>query len=441
MIKNEDALATGPLREVALSAIQAGITAAHPETVVPAQLTLSGSILSVDGTSYDLDEYDRVVVLGGGNGAGRLATALADLLAARIDSGLVVTDDPTETDTIEMREGTHPLPSEANRDGTADLLERAATLGEDDLVLLAITGGGSALLCHPAEGLSLPEYRELTESLVESGATIDEINAVRKHLSRLKGGRLAAVLAPATVCTLVISDVVGNRLDVIASGPTAPDPTTYDDALGVLSEYDIDVPDAAAEILEAGAAGQRPETPTSGDSAFDAVGTHVLADNRTALDAAAEVCADAGYTPLLLASQIEGEASEVGTVHAGIAAECVDTGAPEAPPATLLSGGEATVTVTGDGEGGPNQEFVLGAGIAANDPEVVVAAVDTDGIDGATDAAGAILDFETIADESEAREHLRRNDAYGYLDDQNALVRTGPTGTNVNDLRLVLVAG
>jgi len=439
MVENEDALATSSRHETALRAIRAGIEAAHPETVVPERLSISGETISIGDQQYDRDEYDRLVVLGGGNGAGRMATALAELLGDRIDGGLVVTDDPAETERVAVREGTHPLPSGENRDATAELLDRAASLGEDDLVVVVLTGGGSALLCRPASDLSLAAYRDLTDSLVDSGATIDEINAVRKHLSEIKGGRLAAALAPATVCTLVLSDVVGNRLDVIASGPTAPDPTTYDDALAVLDGYDITPPASAREILAAGARGERAETPTEGDPTFDNVETHVLADNRTALDAAADVCREAGYLPLILSSRIEGEASEVGTVHAGIAAECAATGTPISPPAALLSGGEATVTVTGDGTGGPSQEFTLGAGLSLDRTDAVVAAVDTDGIDGATDAAGALLDSDTINDAIEAQSALRRNDAYSYFEARDALVRTGHTGTNVNDLRLVLV--
>lgn len=439
MIENEDALAESPRHEIALSAIRAGIEASHPETVVPELLSVSGDTLSVGEDEYDLTDFERVVVLGGGNGAGRLAAALESLLGDSIDDGLVVTDDPAATRRVEVREGTHPLPSPENREATTELLERAHGLGQRDLALVALTGGGSALLCQPVTDLSVESYRDLTATLVQSGATIDEINAVRKHLSQVKGGRLAAALAPATVCSLILSDVVGNRLDVIASGPTTPDPTTYEDALAVLDEHDIDAPAPARKILAAGATGDRSETPVEGDAAFDRVETNVLADNRTALDAAAEVCSDAGYLPLILSSQIEGEASEVGTVHAGIVAECADSGTPIATPAAVLSGGETTVTVSGTGDGGPNQEFVLGASLGLDDSDALVAAVDTDGIDGTTDAAGGIVDATPMTAQAEARAALRDNDAYSYLDEQDALVRSGHTGTNVNDLRIILV--
>jgi glycerate 2-kinase len=437
MIENAETIATNSRRELAVRAIREGIEAAHPDAVVPGHVSVSGERLTVGGETVDLTGVDRLVVLGGGNGAGRMAAALESVLAERIDGGLVVTDDPAETAVAEVREGTHPLPSRQNREATTELLERARKLGENDLALVVISGGGSALLTQPVGDLSLQAYREVTTALVESGATIDEINAVRKHLSQIKGGRLAATLAPASIRTLVISDVVGNRLDVVASGPTTPDPSTYDDALTVLDRYDVAAP-TARRILDAGVRGDRSETPTAGNPIFDGVDTHVLADNRTALDAAADVCGEAGYLPLVFSSRIEGEASEVGVVHAGIATECAETGTPIATPAALLSGGEATVTVTGDGRGGPNQEFALGAGLTV-ETDALVVGVDTDGIDGSTDAAGAIVDASTVTEKNAAQSALDRNDAYSYLATHDGLVRTDHTGTNVNDLRLVLV--
>lgn len=439
MIDNEDDLTTSPRHGIALDAVRAGIRAAHPRRIVPERLSTADGLLSVDRANYDLSSYERIVVLGGGNGAGQVAAALEALLGDNIDEGIVVTDDPAETSTIEVREGTHPLPSTENRTATDDLLRLAGGLGENDLAIVVITGGGSALLCRPDPAVTLAAYRDLTESLVDSGATIDEINAVRKHLSAIKGGRLAVTLAPATVCTLVISDVVANRLDVVASGPTAPDPTTYAEALDVLERYEITAPESVRTLLQRGADGESAETPTESDPVFDAVHTHVLADNRTALDAAATVCADSGYDPLILSSRVEGEAREVGRVHAGIADEIMASETPLESPAAVLSGGEATVTVTGSGTGGPNQEFALATALGVASDDVLVTAIDTDGIDGATDAAGAVLDRGVVEDPGVARTALANNDVYPYLDERDCLLRTGHTGTNVNDLRLLLV--
>lgn len=440
MIENAADLVRTARHEHALRAIEDGIAAAHPTRVVADAVTRSGTDLTVGGETYSLDESGEVVVLGGGNAAGHMAAALETELGGAVDGGLVVTDDPVDTDRVEVVEGTHPLPSEANVAGTSRLLDRAAATTEDDLVVVLLSGGGSALLCAPADGVSLGDYRAVTDDLLRSGATIDEINAVRKHLSRIKGGRLARALAPSRVVTLVISDVVGTRLDTIASGPTSPDPTTSADAQSVLADYEISPPESVDRVLDRGATGDLAETPAD-PSAVTHVQTHVVAENRTALDAAAETLAAAGYDARVLSSRIEGEASEVGTVHVGIAAECLATGTPFEPPVALCSGGETTVTVEGEGHGGPNQEFALSAALGLDGSDLVVAAVDTDGIDGNTDAAGAIVDAETVPDERrrEARRALRTNDVHDYLAAEGRLIETGPTGTNVNDLRIVLV--
>jgi len=456
VIRNEGTLARTPRHGHALRSIVAGVEAAHPRNVVDSALGLSGGRLAVGDEQYRLAGFDDVVVLGGGKPAGQVATALETLLGDRLDGGVVVTDTPAETTRIDVVEGTHPLPSATNVEATRRLLDRAATATADDLVLVVIGGGGSALLCAPAGGLSVEADRTGTDRLLASGATIDEINAVRKHLSAVKGGQLARELAPATAVGLVFSDVVDDPLDVIASGPTAPDPTTYADALGVLDRYDVEVPESVGATLERGRQGDRPETPAGGDPAFERVTNHVLANNRTALEAAADVCRAAGYAPAILSAGIEGEASDVGSVHAAVARSCLAAGEPFEPPVALLSGGETTVTVRGDGRGGPNQEFALAAAVdlAGDDPTpdaagdlerdadgtgVILASVDTDGIDGSTGAAGALVDGVTVVDSGDAQRALADNDAYTYLADRDALVRTGPTGTNVNDLRVVLV--
>jgi hydroxypyruvate reductase len=435
----EDESAQSARHEQARRAIQAGIEAAQPRRVLGEAVEYHDETLRISGTEYSLEEFDQVLVLGGGNGAGQVAAALVEILGDRIDDGIVVTDNPAETSRVEMVEGTHPLPSEANVEGTSRLLELAAGTTENDLVLTVVTGGGSALLCAPTEELTLEEYRTLTNRLIESGATIDEINAVRKHVSRIKGGQLARALAPARTVGIVFSDVVGNRLDVIASGPIAPDESTYQDAIEVLDRHDVQTPDSVDRILTEGADGDRPETPRPGDAVFDRVSHHIVADNRTALDATAETLQQAGYETAILSDRIEGEASDVGGVHAQIALATAETGEPFTPPIALLSGGETTVTVRGDGTGGPNQEFALRAAIDIAGSDVIAGVVDTDGIDGATAVAGALVDGSTVPDTRRAEQALGDNDAFGYLDEQDVLLRSGPTGTNVNDLRLLLI--
>ncbi|MFB6078560.1 MAG: glycerate kinase [Halarchaeum sp.] len=428
-------------RRLARECVTAGIDAANPARVVRDELTRDGGALRIGDETVALDDYEDVVVLGGGNAAAGVAAALEDVLGERLSGGLVVTDDPVATERVTVRRADHPTPSERGRDAARELCERAERAGEETLVLAVVTGGASALLPAPASGLSLDDVRATTDALLESGATIDEVNAVRKHCSALKGGRLARLLAPARVVTLAFSDVVGDDLAVVGSGPTVPDPTTYADALAVLDGYEISVPDAVRAHLDAGARSERDETPDTDESVFARVTTHVLATNRTTVDAAAERAHEAGYDVLVLSTRIRGEAREAATTHVAVAEEVLASGDPIGAPCVVLSGGECTVTVRGDGTGGPNQEFALSA--ARDVPAgATLAAVDTDGRDGATDAAGAIVDSETLADRAARREAtraLRENDAYPVLDDADALLTTGRTGTNVNDLRVLVV--
>ncbi len=440
MIADRDRLAATEARDVALDCIEAGTEVGHPRTVVREAVTLDGDTLRIDDATYDLGEYEELVVLGGGNAAAHVAVALERALGDRLDRGIVVTDDPADTERVTVREGDHPVPSERGVDGTRELLATADAASEDTLVLAAITGGGSALMAAPAGDVSLADLQDTTDALLASGADIHDINAVRKHLSALKGGRLARRAAPATVVSLILSDVVGNDLSVIASGPVAPDESTFGDALGVLDRYGVDAPDAVRARLERGAAGEIDETPTADDPALAAVSNHVVADGMTVLDAARSAAAERGYEPLVLSSRVRGEAREAATTHVAIAEEIRATSTPVSPPAVLLSGGETTVTLHGDGSGGPNQEFATSAALElADERRITVAAVDTDGIDGATDAAGALVDGTTVEDPDAAREALAENDVYPYLESRGALVLTGPTGTNLNDLRVVVV--
>lgn len=438
MFESRERHARSAAHETALACLEAGVEAARPERAVERALSLDDGTLHLGDTTYDLEGFDRVLVLGAGKATVALTRALESLLGDRLDGGCVVADAPAEPplSRVETVVGEHPVPGEGSVAGAERVLELARTCDERTLVLAPLTGGGSALLAAPAPGLELADLRGVTEALLDAGADIDAINAVRKHCSAVKGGRLARACAPATVVTLLVSDVVGDDPAVIASGPTVPDPTTFADALDVLDRYGIEAPAVRAH-LERGRDGEVAETPAPGDSAFDRTTTHLLASARAALDAAREVAEARGYDTCLLSASVRGEAREAGRFHAAVAGEVGTSGNPVEPPAVLLSGGECTVTVRGDGTGGPNGEFALGA--ALDLPEgVVLGSVDTDGRDGSTDAAGALVDAETVDDSRAAHAALDANDSHAFLDSRAALLRTGRTGTNVNDLRVVV---
>jgi hydroxypyruvate reductase len=441
MFENHDAHARSPAHELALECLTAGIEAAQPDVAVARHLSLSadGETLDVMGETYDLGNYDRVFVLGGGKAAGGLTRALSALLGDRIDGGAVVLDAPAEL-AVEVHVGGHPVPDEGSVAGARRLLELAHDADERTLVIAPVTGGGSALLAAPVEGVSLDELRAVTESLLASGASIDEMNAVRKHCSAIKGGGLARACGDATVVGLLVSDVVGDDPAVVASGPTVPDSSTFADARAVLDRYGIDAPDSIAERIARGVEGGVEETPNPGDALFERVSNHVLVGGHTAIEAAREVAEERECGTRLLSARLRGEAAEAGLTHVAVAEEALDTGEPVAVPGVVLSGGETTVTLGDDpGEGGPNQELALRAAIEL--PEgAVLASVDTDGRDGGSDAAGALVDASTVDNADEARDALARNDAGTYLDSHAALLHSGRTGTNVNDLRVLVVS-
>lgn len=346
---------------------------------------------------------------------------------------------------IEVVEAAHPVPDEAGRRAAQRIVELTRGLTADDLVLCLISGGGSALLAMPAEGLTLEEKQAVNKALLKSGAAIDEMNCVRKHLSAIKGGRLAVRCAPAQVVTLLISDVPGDAPEVIASGPTVPDPTTCADALAILARHRIAIPDAARRGLESGAF----ETPKPGDPRFAGHAVHMIATPQQSLEAAAALAREAGVAAYVLSDEIEGESREVGKVHAALARAVARRGQPFARPCVILSGGETTVTVTSRGDGPPGRggratEFLLGCAIALQgEPGVHVLAADTDGIDGIEHNAGALVTPDTLARAAaqgmKAQAFLDRNDAYGFFAPLGDLVVPGPTFTNVNDFRALLV--
>jgi glycerate 2-kinase len=438
---------TGGLRRVASRILARAVAAVDPYGAASHAIRLEGNTVHVADRPFPLVPASRVAVVGAGKASGPMAHAVENTLGGRISTGLVAS--PTKyaghLRRIAVREAGHPLPDARGEAAAAEMLALVSGLGPDDLVICLISGGGSALLPLPQEGLTLRDKIRTTDLLLRSGADIVEINTVRKHLSRVKGGQLARAAWPARLATLVVSDIVGSPLDAIASGPTVPDPTTFADALAVLAEYRLTerVPPAVLATLRRGAAGQLPETPKPGDPAFAAAQTTVIADNAVAARAALAEAESAGFRAQLLSTYVEGEAREVGGLLAAIAREIVATGNPLTPPACVVCGGETTVTVEGGGRGGRNQEVALSAGrTLAGIADVLVVSFATDGIDGPTDAAGAVADGTAWARaRSKGFEPARRladNDAYPVLDAIGDMIRTGPTNTNVNDLMLVL---
>ncbi|MBN1762542.1 MAG: glycerate kinase [Methanomicrobia archaeon] len=433
------------LRKDAREIFNASLKAVDPAVAVKKQVGLAGGILRVGDRRYDLDEYAHLYVAGCGKAAASMAHALEDLLQDRIDGGIVNVKYGYTTDLnfIKLNEAGHPIPDEAGVRGTREIVTLLHGLGENDLVLFVISGGGSALLPLPQEGISLEEKQEVTKLLLESGASIDEMNAIRKHISRVKGGQLARAAYPATVISLLLSDVVGDRMDVIASGPTVPDESTFEECREILERYNLKLPEAVSTLLKRGLNGELEETPKAGDPIFEKTCNLIIGSNILALNAAAQKAQELGYHTLILSSAIEGETKEVAKVHAAIAKEIHATGNPIKKPACIISGGETTVTIKGTGLGGRNQEFVLSSAIEiAGMDGTVILSCGTDGTDGPTDAAGALVDGFTVQRAKKQGmqpiEYLRNNDAYYFFEKLDDLIKTGPTNTNVMDVRLVL---
>ena len=427
---------------------RAALQAADPSAAVRRHVRLEGETLVAGGHRYPLRSFDRIWVVGAGKASAAMASAVEGLLGRRIAGGLVNVKygHAARLRRIEINESGHPLPDAAGVRGAARIAEMVQRAGSRDLVICLISGGASALLPLPAPPVTLEEKQAVTGLLLASGASIAEINAVRKHLSAIKGGQLAKLAYPATVISLLLSDVVGDALDVIGSGPTAPDRSTFAEARAILEKYALDarVPAAVRERLAAGMRGEIPETPKANDPAFRSTRNVIVGSNRLAVDAAAAMARQFGFKPLVLSTTIEGETREVARMHAAIAREVATSGRPARPPVCLISGGETTVTLRGAGLGGRNQEFVLAAAIdLAGCPGVTVLSGGTDGTDGPTDAAGAIADGATLAHAGarglDARRHLAENDSYRFFDALGDLLKTGPTRTNAMDVRLLLI--
>ncbi|MGD2124050.1 MAG: glycerate kinase [Gemmatimonadota bacterium] len=436
------------MREDALTIFQSGLQAANPVEAVERHVRRDQDTLLVAGKSYSLSEAKEVRVVGMGKASAVMAKPLTNLLGNRISGGIINVKygHRFPLGGIKVIEAGHPVPDEAGLRGTKEMIRLLEDTEEGDLVFCLISGGGSALSPAPAEGVTLGDKQDVTRRLLLCGATIHEINSVRKHLSRIKGGRLAGLAWPSTLISLILSDVIGDDLDTIASGPTVPDTSTYYDCLRILNRYGLTdvIPPAAIRHLEAGARGELPETPKDRDPAFARTQNVIVGSNAMAVRAARDTARELGYNPLVLSTFVEGETREVARVHAAIAKEVLSSGNPIPPPACIISGGETTVTVQGPGQGGRNQEFALASALEIEGLErVLIMSCGTDGTDGPTDAAGAFAQGTTLDRARslglDAEAHLARNDSYNFFKPLGDLIITGPTLTNVMDLRLVMV--
>ena len=436
-----------------LQAIQENaLQAVNPGLAVARIMHCTGQTLKIDMQSWNLDEIDRVILLAVGKASVPMAEVAARIVGSVRLNGCVVTKyhharNHTLPGSLVVIEAGHPIPDTAGIKAAQKIISLLHETTERDLVLLLLSGGGSALLPAPVPGLTLADLQATTDVLLHAGATIVEMNAVRKHISSLKGGQLARLASPASLVALILSDVVGDPLDVIASGPTAPDPTSYATALSVLERYDAmdSVPAAVVDHLKAGAAMRVPETPKPRDPVFSRVSNLIIGSNALAALAAVEEAKARGYNTLLLSTYIEGEAREVGKMAGAIAKGIRHGPSAVSPPACVVWGGETTVTVKGHGKGGRNQELAVAAALSIEGvADVLLLALATDGTDGPTDAAGAIIDG-TSASLARSRgwdlhAALSDNNSYPLLEDIGALLRLGPTGTNVNDILVLLVA-
>lgn len=436
---------SNPSRARVLAVLDAALDAADPEKAIRQCMTLSGDRLHIGDRLYSLAEYQHIYVIGGGKAGAAMAKAVEAILGDHITGGVVNTKygytKPTRI--VRINEAGHPIPDEAGLSGAHHMLDIARKASEDDLILCLISGGGSALMTAPVEGVTLADMQQLTDALLGSGATINEINAIRKHLSQLKGGHLARLAYPATVISLILSDVVGSPLDVIASGPTVPDSATYAEARAIIDRYGI--AENIAESISAHLTRAEVETPKAGDPIFEHVQNQIIASNQVAAQTALAHARDRGFNSLLLSTHIEGEAREVAKVFAGVAHDIAKHERPLSRPACLIAGGETTVTLHGEGRGGRNQEMALAAALKLDGlgKDAMVITLATDGTDGPTSAAGAIADGTTVERARAAGldpwDYLANNDSYTFWQQLGDLLVTGPTNTNVNDLIFVFV--
>lgn len=436
------------MRKQALEIFQAALRAVDPVEAINKHVRIEGENLLIGERRLDLSKFDRILVVGAGKADAPMAQAVESLLGERVSEGLIVVKDghglPLQH--VRVHEASHPVPDERGLRGAKEILSLVSGADERDLVICLISGGGSALLVAPAEGVTLKDKQEVTHLLLACGASIHEINAVRKHLSRVKGGGLAHAAHPATLVSLILSDVIGDDLDTIASGPTVPDSTTFRQAEQILKRYGIwdQVPSSVRVYIDRGVKGEIAETPKPGDPCFQRDAWELVGTNLQALKAARKEAERLGYRTMILSGMMEGETREVAKAHAAIVKEVLNSENPIGPPACILSGGETTVTLRGEGKGGRNTEFALASAIALEGVQnVVILSGGTDGTDGPTDAAGAYADGESVDRAREKKlnpaDYLQRNDSYTFFENLGGLVITGPTRTNVMDVLVMLV--
>ncbi len=436
------------MRQHALEIFQAALKAVDPVQAIFYCVSIEDNVLQVGEHRFAFKDYDRILVVGAGKAGAPMASALEDLLGDRIVDGVIIVKEGHSLPLryLRVHEASHPVPDERGIQGTEEILSIVSNAGKRDLVLCLISGGGSALLVAPAKGVTLVDKQKITSLLLACGADIHEINTIRKHLSRTKGGGLARFAYPATMVSLILSDVIGDDLNMIASGPTIQDTSTFSDTRQVLEKYKIweQIPQPVRKRIERGLRGEVADTPKVGNLVFQKCFTLLVGTNIRALRAARLKAKGFGYLTLILSSAIEGESREVAKVLTAIAKEIQGSANPVPAPACILCGGETTVTIRGNGKGGRNQEYALASAIAIEGmANVVVFAGGTDGNDGPTDAAGAMADGHTLA-RARAKgldpfNSLRRNDSFHFFQALGDLVITGPTRTNVMDVYMVLI--
>jgi len=419
------------------------------ESLVKKKVSINGSTLLVDQRGYNLKDYEHIYVIGGGKACAPMAKTVEEILGDRLEEGIVVVkyDHSLPLKKISTIEASHPIPDTNGLEGTAEILRLLSGTGEKDLVICLISGGGSALLVQPQKEIALQDIQTTSNELLACGATIDEINAVRKHLSIIKGGHLAHASYPSTLITLILSDVIGDPLDIIASGPTVPDESTFDDACKVIEKYSLEdkIPDSVCKLLKKGQAGEARENPKQGDKVFANTQNVIIGSNKIALEAAKEKAADLGYDTIILSSMVQGESKEAAIFFSAIAKEVHRTGTPVSKPACIIAGGETTVTIKGNGKGGRNQEFALSAAMEIEGYDgILILSAGTDGTDGPTDATGAIVDSNTCKNARERfclkpEDYLSRNDSYNFFNKTEEHIITGPTLTNVMDIMISLI--
>jgi len=437
------------LHDDALKIFNHSLKAANAGHAVNRHLKIVGnrhacSLLVADDCEYELKNYENIYVVGAGKCSGAMGAKLEQILGKRITRGLLIVKygQKRYLERIDVVEGAHPVPDRVCIDATRKIVELLSTTTSNDLIICLLSGGGSSLLTLPQNGIELEDVKKVTSLFLECGATISEINTVRKHLSRVKGGRLARIAFPSQMITLILSDVIGDPLDVIASGPTAPDPSTFQDCITMFKKYEIEgkIPEPILRYIKTAPE----ETPKDSDPVFKKVKNIIVGNNRLAIDAAERCASELGYNTLILSSSIEGEAREIAKIHCSIAKEVLNSGNPVKPPACIISGGETTVTLSGKGKGGRNTEFALASALCIDGLDrVAILSGATDGTDGPTDSAGAVVNGETVKraakKDIDAKAYLKNNDSYNFFAHIKDLLKTGNTDTNVMDIQLVLV--